>query len=135
MLWDARKNFNYFRNLPLISNLTLKELSLKLAMLLRLVSGGQRMQTMHLINLKDIKYVGEQVFIPIMQKIKQSKPGNLIYPLSFKTYPKDTKLCAVAHLKRYTELTQDLSSSDKPFISYTKPHQAGILYRDGVKWN
>ena len=98
-----------------------------------LVSGGQRMQTIHLINLKDIKYVGEQVFIPIMQKIKQRKPGNQIYPLSFKTYPKDTKLCVGAHLKRYIESTQDLRSSDKRFISYTKPHQA--INRDTIsRW-
>ena len=130
MIWDVRKVFNYFRNLPVISNFTLKELSLKLAMLLCLVFGGQRMQTIHLINLKDIKYVREQVFIPIMQKIKQSKPGNHIYPLSFKTYPNDTKLCVVAHLKRYIQLTQDLWSSDKLFISYAKPHQA--ISRDTI---
>ena len=108
MIWDIRKVFNYFRNLPVIGNLTLKELSLKLAMLLYLVSGGQQMQTIHLISLKDIKYVREQVFISIMQKIKQSKPGSHVYPLNSKTYPKDTKLCVVAHLKRYIELTQDL---------------------------
>ena len=47
-------------------------------MLSCLVFGGQRMQTMHLANLKDIKYVGYQVFIPIMQKIKQSKPGIIL---------------------------------------------------------
>ena len=118
------KVFNYIRSLSGMSHLTLKELSLKLVMFLCLVSGGQRIQTKHLINMKDIKYVGEQVFIPIMQKIKQSKPGNHIYPFSFKTYPKDTKLCVVAHLRRYVELTQDLRLSDKLFISYTKPHQA-----------
>ena len=61
VIWDVRKVFNYFRKLPVMSNLTLKEFSLKLAMLLRLVSVGQQMQTIHLINLKDIKYVGEQV--------------------------------------------------------------------------
>ena len=40
-----------------------------------------------------------------------------LYPLSFKTYPKDTKLCVVAHLKRYIELTQDLRSSDKLLLA------------------
>ena len=64
-VWDVKKVFNYFRNLPVISDLTFKEISLKLAMLLCLVLGGQRMQTIHLINLKDIKYVGDQVFIPV----------------------------------------------------------------------
>ena len=108
MIWDIKKVFNYFRNLLVMGNSPLKELSLKLAMFQCLVLGGQQMLTIHLLNLKDIKYVEEQVFIPIMQKIKQSKPGNHIYPLNFKTYPKDTKLCVVAHLKRYIEFTQDL---------------------------
>ena len=97
--WGVTKVFNYFRNLPVTSDSTLKKVSLKLAMLL--------MQTIHLMSLKDIKYVGEQVFISIMQKIKQSKPGDRIYPLSFKTDPKDTKLLVVRCLKRYSELTQD----------------------------
>ena len=102
-------------------------------MLLCLVSGGKLMQTIHLINFRNIKYVGEQVFILIMQKIKQSKPGNHIYPLSLKTYPKDTKLCVVANLKRYIQLTQDLRSSDKLFISYAKPNQA--INRDTIsRW-
>ena len=125
MIWDVSKVFNYFRNLPVMSNLTLKELSLNLAMLLCLVSGGQRMQTIHLIDLKDIKYVGEQVFVSIMQKIKQSKPGNHIYPLSFKSYPKDTKLCVVAHLKRYIGLTQDLRSSDKLYLITSSSYKQG----------
>ena len=44
----------------------------------------------------------------LFQSCKRSnkKTGNHIYPLSFKTYPKDRKLCVVAHLKRYIELTQ-----------------------------
>ena len=99
-------------------------------MLLCLVSGGQRMQTIHLINWKDFKHVRDQVSIPIMQKIKQSKPGNHIYALSFKTYPKETKLCVIAHLKIYVELTQDLRSSDNLFISYAKPHQ--VIRKDAI---
>ena len=59
MIWDVRKVFNYFRKLPVISDLTLKELSFQLVMLLCLILGVQRMQTIHLINLTDIKFVGE----------------------------------------------------------------------------
>ena len=73
------------------------ESNFKLAIILCLVSGAQPMQTIYLIDLKDIKYVGEQVFIPIMQKIKQGKPANHIYPFSFKTYPKNTKTGVAAH--------------------------------------
>ena len=42
MIWDIRKVFSHSRNLPVMGNLTLKELSLKLAMLLSLFSGGQK---------------------------------------------------------------------------------------------
>ena len=48
VIWDVRKVFNYFWSLPVMSDLTLKELSFKLAMLC-LVSGRQRMQTIYLI--------------------------------------------------------------------------------------
>ena len=85
-------------------------------MLLCFVLDGQQMQTIYLINLKDIKYVEQQVFIVIMQNIKQSKPGNHIYPLSFKSYPKDINLSVAAHFKRYiqkysTHSTRSVASS------------------------
>ena len=89
-------------------------------MLLSLILGGQLIQTIHLVSLKDITYVGEQVFTPLMQRIKESKLGNHVHLLSFKTYPKDTKLCVVVHLKRYIDPVQNLRSSDKLFISYAK---------------
>ena len=61
MVWHVRKVCNYFRNFPVMIGLTLKKLSLKLGMLLCLIFGGQGMQTIHIINLKDIRYVGVQI--------------------------------------------------------------------------
>ena len=52
----------YFRNLHVMGDLILKELSLKLFLLLCLISGGQRMQTIHLINLKDLKTYLRDIF-------------------------------------------------------------------------
>ena len=66
------------------------------------------MQVIYLINLKDIRYVGEQVFISVtMQKIKQSKPGNHIYTLSLTTYPEgDKTLCCCLFEKLYVTHTK-----------------------------
>ena len=50
-----------------MSDLILKELSLRLLTLLCLNSNGKQMQIIHLISLEDIKYAEEQVFIPVMQ--------------------------------------------------------------------
>ena len=52
MIWGVRKVFNYFRNLPVMSDLTLKELSLKLAMLLCLVLGSLNVIKVSKLNLK-----------------------------------------------------------------------------------
>ena len=56
----------------------------------------------------------------LFQSCKRSNKvsENHIYPLKFKTYPKNAKLCVVDHLKKYIELTQNLGSSDKLAISY-----------------
>lgn len=62
-----------------MSDLILKKLSLRLLTLLCLNSNGKQMQIMHLISLEDIKYAEEQVFIPVMQQIKQSKTDTSIY--------------------------------------------------------
>ena len=70
------------------------------------------------MNLKDIKCVAEQVLIPIMQKIKLSKPGNHIYALNFKSYLRDTKLCAVTRLEIYIVFLQKLKPSDKLFSGF-----------------
>ena len=45
MIWDVRKVFNYFRNLPVMSNLTLKEFSLKLVIVFFPINGYSKRQT------------------------------------------------------------------------------------------
>ena len=81
---------DYFRSQPSASDLTLKDLSLKVTFLLSLLS-GQRCQKIHLLR------------IDHMEK-SETKHVFLIYhikPLEFIRYSSDEKLCVVTHLKEY----------------------------------
>lgn len=121
-IWDVKTVFEYFRSLPEPDKLNLKTLSQKLAMLLSLLSGGQRCQTIHSINIVDMIVTENSIIIPIMSKLKQSKPGQHMSPMQFKGYPNEKKLCVVTHLSVYLERTKHLRKSPLLFIATIKPH-------------
>ena len=102
---------------------TLLQLSCKLSTLFLLVS-AQRCQTLHLIELSDIKITRDKVFIAPNHFLKQSKPGKHLEMMVFKAYTKDDKLCIVKTLSEYIDRTKYLRNSEKLLISTMKPHKA-----------
>ena len=57
-----------------------------IALLMGLLSGDQRSQTLHSLNIEDIKILGDKCIIPIMQKIKQTRPWKHMKPLIFNPF-------------------------------------------------
>ena len=84
-------------------------LSKKLAILISIISGGQRVQTIHSLKIKVIKFVKDKVILPITSKIKQTKPSRHMAPVCLKAFPEEPKFCAVKHLKIYMEKNSDLA--------------------------
>ena len=64
-----------------------------LPILLAILSGGQRAQTIFSIDVLDIKIVGGNCVIPIYDTLKQTRPGHHLEPLKFSVYLKEPKLC------------------------------------------
>ena len=122
-VWDGSIVFKYFLSLPHPRELSLKVLTEKLVLLMSLISGGQRAQTLHCLDVKDLCILQDKIIFPITSKIKQSRPSKHTTPLQFKFYPSDQKLCVVTHLTCYLEQTKDLRSTSKLFISFIKPHK------------
>ena len=91
----------------------------KLAFLMGLLSGGQRSQTLHSLNMEDIKILGDKCIIPIMQKRKQTRPD--IKPLIFKCFLQEPKLSVESNLKSYINRTKHLRKDCGLFISCTAP--------------
>ena len=98
--------FNYFRNMQEIPALDIQKLTKKLVMLMALISGSQRAQTIHSIRVSHIKIPDNTSVIPIMSLIKQTKPAKYMAPLCFQIHNKEPDFCVVSHLTEYLKRTR-----------------------------
>ena len=74
-IWNVGTVFNYFRQIEHQDQMPVSLSGKMLALLMGLLSGGQRCHTLHSLNIEDIKILGDKCIIPIMQKIKQARHG------------------------------------------------------------
>ena len=120
-VWDPDIVLEYLSNLEY--DLPLKDLSEKLVILLRLLS-GQRDQTVKALNIKDMLLEkGKSTFF-INRPMKTAKQSFHQSPIVFSTYPSNRKICIVTTINQYLEITKDLRTTDQVVISYKKPHKA-----------
>ena len=121
--WDVSVVLHYLQGLPPVGTLTLKELTLKLVTLILLVS-GQRGQTVHLLNLSNMRVSVDSYTFLFSKLLKQTRPG-FPNPTVTLTAFRDSRLCVVTTLKEYISRTEPLRGSESQlFVSYTKPHKA-----------
>ena len=87
-IWDVNIVLNYLKTIDMSNSLTLKQLTLKVTMLLCLTT-GQRGQILHKFDVNYIQEVGDKYQITVCEKLKQTKPGIHLAPLyllAFKDY-------------------------------------------------
>ena len=118
--WPVDTVLKYLQTAPIS---TLFQLSCKLCMLFLLLS-AQRCQTLHLIELSDIKMTKDSVSIAPRHILKHTKPGKHLDLITFKAYKKDKTLCIVKTISDYLERTKNLRNDEKLLISTIKPHKA-----------
>ena len=121
--WDPDQALNYLNTVPSIQDLSAKELTLRTATLLSLLT-GQRRHALHSLKLNDIRFTKDESKCKIFsEKHKTSKPGAHTEPSEILAYVENPKLCLVKHLKAYIEKTQEhrKSADSKLFLCYTKP--------------
>ena len=132
-VWDVQVVLKYLATLHPVESLTLKQLTLKLVMLLLLVS-GQRGQTIHLLDINHM-FVGKDKYtFVIPYHLKQSKPGVPNPQVVLESFEKPS-ICIVSTLKEYLVRTKALrdSSQSQLLISYVKPYKP--VSRDTVtRW-
>ena len=116
--WSVEDVIKYMSKTPAK---TLLQLSCKLGVLFLLLS-AQRCQTLHLIEIPDIKITKDKDFIGPNNLLKYSRPGKHLDLIEFKAFTKDKQLCIVNTLSLYMDRTKNLRNSDKLLISTIKPH-------------
>ncbi|XP_059612599.1 uncharacterized protein LOC132259072 [Phlebotomus argentipes] len=121
--WDPKVVLELYRQKPINAELTLKDLSFKLIILLALIT-GHRMQTFSLINIEDIRETEERIEIRIPKRIKTSSVGRSQPVLIIPFYNEEPKLCVASTLKHYLSKTNELRGAEKQlFISHKRPHK------------
>ena len=121
--WCLKTLFDYFRKLPHQKDLPFPLLGKKLAILIALLAGGQRCQTIHAINALHIRVLHDRCIIPIFRTLKQTRPGAHLKPLEFKVYTRESKLCVVDNLKEYLRKTMPIRCYPQLFLAMQKPHK------------
>lgn len=132
-IWDVSKVLTYLRTLHPHDAISLKSLTLKLVMLLLLVT-GQRGQAIYLLSLDGMTVNTTSCQFQLLQHTKTSKPGQQCKPLVINEYTPDPKLCPLSTLKEYIQKTNPLRTGEKQlFLSFVRPHKA--VSRDTIsRW-
>ena len=132
-IWDVNKVLLYLQRLSPVAKLSLKMLTFKLAMLIALTLAS-RTQSIHLLNISNMKKGYDTYTLQYSDLLKQTKPGRNNPVAVLKAYPVDRRLCVIFTLKEYLKRTEKIRNDRTClFISYVKPHNA--VSRDTVsRW-
>lgn len=133
-IWDVDKVLRYLQKLSPVRHLNLKDLTLKLTMLLALVNAA-RVQTVHLLSTVGLKKLRSEFIVQFDSLLKQSRPSFDCSRVHLKAFPPDRRLCIYTVLKEYLKRTKPVrtGTENKLLISYVKPYQA--VSRDTVtRW-
>ena len=119
-IWDASIVLNKLKEWSPGKYLPDKLLTCKLATLIMLVT-GQRVQTLHALNLENMSIQSGHVSFFISDKLKQFRPGHNSMTIVLKKFRDEPKLCVVNYLSQYLRRTRNKRSSNYLFISTQKP--------------
>ncbi|XP_064637118.1 uncharacterized protein LOC135493595 [Lineus longissimus] len=131
--WDVSVVLAHLRSLSPVTELSLKQLSIKVVMLMALLTGA-RCQTLHLIDIRNISLSETVLKIRFGDLLKQTRPWFQQEELVINADAPDRRLCLCAALLEYLKRTEFLRGEHKSlFISSIKPH--GPVAKDTIsRW-
>ena len=124
-IWDFNLVLKYLMKLSPVKIISLKDLTLKLTMLLGLTNAA-RVQTLDVLSYKQLKRLSSGYLLSFNSLLKQSQPGFDPNSLIVRAYPPDRRLCVVTVLKEYLVRTKPCRKNDEDdslLNSYIKPYK------------
>lgn len=118
--WDPDIVFTLLKTWHPVSEMDLKTLTWKVAMLLLLLSGRRGNTIVKLLH-SNIQFLETEVKIAISEPTKTTKIGKHEPEIIIKSF-KDKRLCLPTILKHYCEVTSKLSDVPQLFRSYAPPY-------------
>ena len=121
IIWDVRIVLDYFKTFETAETLTLKMLTLKLTMILDLIS-AQRCQTLKALSLDSMSCVDDKYVLYFNNLLKASRPGKHLETSIVKQYVLDAELCLFTLLTEYIRRTRTIRGNAKQLLlSFQKP--------------
>ena len=121
IIWDVRIVLDYLKTFQTAETLTVKMLTLKLTMILALIS-AQQCQTLKALSLDSMSCVDDKYVFYFNNLLKTSRPGKHLEPLIVKQYVLDAKLCLFTLLTEYIRRTRTIRGNAKQLLlSFQKP--------------
>ena len=133
----------YLCKLSPVKHLSLKDLTLKLVMLLALTNAA-RIDSVHKLTVKQLHKTSSEYILGFSSLVKQSWPGFECSLFRVKAYPPDRRLCCYFVLKEYLARTRAIrGKGDSLLLSYIKPNHPvtkdtiarwikTVMYRSGI---
>lgn len=126
--WDVQPVLQKLRSMFPLHVLSLKELTLKLVMLMALTQAA-RVQTLQLLLLSNMIINEHSISVQLGGTLKQSRQKFNINRVTFHHYHQDPSLCVCTTLLKYITVTEGLRedgmhTDDRLFISFIKPHKS-----------
>ena len=122
--WDISQVLCYLKTMYPDENISLKNLSHKLAMLMALICAS-RCHSLSLLTLENIQKDNDQFIMFYCGLLKQTRKGKVNPIVKFKKYLPDRKICVYSVLEEYIKRTDSLRGTERRlFISYIKPYKA-----------
>ncbi|CAG2218782.1 unnamed protein product [Mytilus edulis] len=122
--WNIEIVLKFLKSLKPVKDISLKKLTLKLVMLLALTT-GQRIQSLFLIDIRNLELGETYVKIRYGDLLKQTRPGYQLSELFIEAYKPDYRICVVYTLNEYLERTAALRNDvTQLFVSHQKTAQS-----------
>ena len=131
--WSVDVVLSLLKTWKPVKDISLKMLTLKLAMLLALTT-GQRMQSLFLMDIRNMELDMTYVKIRYGDLLKQTRPGFQLSELFIEAFKSDYRLCVVHTLHEYLDRTLKLRGNvTQLFLSFQKPYKP--VQKDTIaKW-
>ena len=124
--WDPQIVLNYLKTFPAVESMSLKQITLKLLLLMALLS-AQRIQTLKKLSLDEMCISAGKYTFYISALLKQTSANGgqnrHLFPVKFRSFDLDKRLCVVEFSEVYIKRTASLRKGTKQLlICYKAPH-------------
>ena len=120
VVWDPDIVLAYIKGLGVNRRLSILQLSRKLVILM-LLQSGQRGQTLHMLDVRNMVLTFSKVTFGIGEPLKTSGPGQHLSEVRFGAYAPHRSLCVVTALKVYLKRTLDVRGTVQKLFLATRP--------------